>query len=166
MIYVTHDQVEALTFANKVVVMYDGTVVQVGTPVELFNRPNHKFVGYFIGSPGMNFLPCKIDQGQPVFHNIPLNTAYPVSGDLSGNIEVGIRPEFVEFADDGIPVIIEKIEDLGRYQVVTVKHESVVIKMVVDEGHLIPTESPKVQFKPDQTRIYCDDWVVGGNSNE
>ncbi len=166
MIYVTHDQVEALTFANKVVVMYDGTVVQVGTPVELFNNPNHKFVGYFIGSPGMNFLPCRIDRGQPVFHNIPLNTAYPVGSDLSGNIEVGIRPEFVEFADDGIPVIIEKVEDLGRYQVVTVKHESEVIKMVVDEGHLIPTESPKIQFKPDQTRIYCDDWVVGGSSNE
>ena len=52
MIYVTHDQTEALTFADKVVVMYDGTVVQVGTPVELFNRPNHTFVGHFIGSPG------------------------------------------------------------------------------------------------------------------
>ncbi|MGD8350493.1 MAG: ABC transporter ATP-binding protein, partial [Gammaproteobacteria bacterium] len=61
MIYVTHDQVEALTFADRVVVMYDGAVVQVGTPVELFNRPNHTFVGYFIGSPGMNVLPCELD---------------------------------------------------------------------------------------------------------
>ena len=166
MIYVTHDQVEALTFANKVVVMYDGAVVQVGTPVELFNKPNHKFVGYFIGSPGMNFLPCTIDRGQPVFHNNLLYTSYPVSTDLSGKIEVGVRPEFVEFADDGIPVVIEKIEDLGRYQVVTVKHESEVIKMVVDEDQPIPTESPKIQFNPDQTRIYCDDWVVGGDHNE
>jgi len=166
MIYVTHDQVEALTFANKVVVMYDGAVVQVGTPVELFNKPKHTFVGYFIGSPGMNFLPCKIDRGQPVFYNNLLSTAYPVSNDLSGKIEVGIRPEFVEFADDGIPVVIEKIEDLGRYQVVTVKHESEVIKMVVDEEQTIPRESPKIRFNPDQTRIYCDDWLAGDSDNE
>jgi len=166
MIYVTHDQVEALTFANKVVVMFDGAVVQVGTPVELFNKPKHTFVGYFIGSPGMNFLPCKIDQGQPVFHGNLINTSYPVSSDLSGGIVVGVRPEFVEFADDGIPVVIEKIEDLGRYQVVTVKHESEVIKMVVNEDQMIPTESPKIQFNPEQTRIYCDDWLVGESDNE
>ena len=58
MIYVTHDQTEALTFADKVVVMHDGRVVQIGTPQELFERPEHTFVGYFIGSPGMNVLPC------------------------------------------------------------------------------------------------------------
>ena len=114
MIYVTHDQVEALTFADKVVVMYDGTVVQVGTPVELFNRPQHTFVGYFIGSPGMNVLPCTIDKGQPVFLNNLLQTSSPLSSDLNGKLEVGIRPEFVDFADDGIPVNIEKVEDLGR----------------------------------------------------
>lgn len=166
MIYVTHDQVEALTFADKVVVMYDGAVVQVGTPVELFNRPKHKFVGYFIGSPGMNFLPCKIDQGQPIFHGNLLNTSHLASNDLSGNIEVGVRPEFIEFSDDGIPVVIEKVEDLGRYQVVTVQHESEVIKIVVDEDQAIPTESPKIQFNQEQTRIYCDDWLVGGSQNE
>ena len=57
MVYVTHDQTEALTFAERVVVMYDGEVVQIGTPAELFERPRHTFVGYFIGSPGMNVLP-------------------------------------------------------------------------------------------------------------
>lgn len=162
MIYVTHDQVEALTFADRVVVMYDGAVVQVGTPVELFNKPNHTFVGYFIGSPGMNVLPCSIDNGQPVFHKHLLSTDYPVANDLSGKLEVGIRPEFVEFANDGIPVSIDKIEDLGRYQVVTVNHESEVIKMVVKEDQEIPAESPKIKFNPAQTRIYRDDWVVEG----
>eukprot|EP01136_Pigoraptor_vietnamica_P034019 Opistho-1_new@9018 len=61
MIYVTHDQTEALTFADKVVVMYDGRVVQMATPEELFETPAHTFVGYFIGSPGMNFLEAKIE---------------------------------------------------------------------------------------------------------
>ena len=64
MIYVTHDQTEALTFAEQVVVMKDGLIVQIGTPVELFERPRHTFVGHFIGSPGMNVLPCEIKSGQ------------------------------------------------------------------------------------------------------
>ncbi len=166
MIYVTHDQVEALTFAEKVVVMYDGTMVQVGTPIELFNQPKHTFVGYFIGSPGMNILPCKIDQGRPVFHNTLLKTSHPVSSDLSGKLEIGIRPEFVGFSDDGIPVSIEKVEDLGRYQVVTVKHESAVIKLVVKEDQVIPSESPRIYFNPDQTRVYNDGWVVEGANHE
>ena len=63
MIYVTHDQTEALTFADQVLVMNEGTVVQSGTPVELFERPRHTFVGHFIGSPGMNVLPATFDNG-------------------------------------------------------------------------------------------------------
>ncbi len=61
LIYVTHDQVEALTFADQVLVMYEGELVQIGTPQELFENPKHKFVGFFIGSPGMNFLACTLD---------------------------------------------------------------------------------------------------------
>ena len=163
MIYVTHDQVEALTFADKVVVMHDGVVVQVGSPVDLFNKPKHTFVGYFIGSPGMNVLPCKLDKGQPVFANNLLSSGYPADTDLSGKLEIGIRPEFVRFANDGIPVEIEKVEDLGRYQVVTVKHETAQIKMVVSEDQVIPSESPQIQFDPDNLRIYCDDWAVEAN---
>ena len=60
MIYVTHDQTEALTFADTVVVMHDGRVVQSGTPAELFEKPAHTFVGYFIGSPGMNIVPAEV----------------------------------------------------------------------------------------------------------
>ncbi len=160
MIYVTHDQVEALTFADRVVVMFDGGVVQVGTPVELFDVPKHTFVGYFIGSPGMNVLPCEVDNGKAVFANNLLPVCYPVSTDLSGKLEIGVRPEFVHFSDDGIPVEIEKVEDLGRYQVVTARHENSQIKMVVGEDQLIPSESPTIQFDPQSTRIYCDDWLV------
>jgi glycerol transport system ATP-binding protein len=162
MIYVTHDQVEALTFADKVVVMFDGAIVQVGTPVELFNRPNHTFVGYFIGSPGMNVLPCEMDNGQPVFHGHVVAIDSPPASQVDGKLELGVRPEFVEFAESGIPVMIDKVEDLGRYQLVTVRHESSVVKMIVQEEQPIPSESPKVRFNPAQTRVYCDDWVVEG----
>jgi len=165
MIYVTHDQVEALTFADRVVVMYDGAVVQVGTPVELFSQPNHTFVGYFIGSPGMNVLPCELDHGRPVFHGLPVDTRHPASGDLGGKLEIGVRPEFVHFADRGIPVQIEKVEDLGRYQVVTALHGSDTIKMVVGEDERVPSENPQIAFDPEYTRIYHDDWVVGGQAS-
>ena len=70
MIYVTHDQTEALTFADKVVVMNDGRAVQIGTPAELFERPEHTFVGYFIGSPGMNLLPARVSRARA-----PVSTA-------------------------------------------------------------------------------------------
>ena len=76
MIYVTHDQIEALTFADQVVVMHEGQIVQTGTPVELFEKPKHTFVGHFIGSPGMNILPCEIKNGQINFEGkiLPTNT--------------------------------------------------------------------------------------------
>ncbi len=94
MVYVTHDQTEALTFAEKVVVMYDGEIVQIGTPAELFERPKHTFVGYFIGSPGMNVMPVEIDGGRARLgdHVIALPGAPKASG---GGIELGIRPEYV-----------------------------------------------------------------------
>ena len=160
MIYVTHDQIEALTFADRVVVMHDGSVVQVGTPVELFNRPRHTFVGYFIGSPGMNVLSCGLENGQPVFANNLLSSGYPADADLSGKLEIGIRPEFVSFCDDGIPVAIEKIEDLGRYQVVTVSHENEQIKMLIGEDEAIPPESPMIRFDPENLHLYHNDWIV------
>ncbi len=166
MIYVTHDQVEALTFADRVVVMYDGTVVQVGTPIELFNRPAHTFVGYFIGSPGMNVLPCRLDSGQARFHQQAVKLSHPVDAQLDGKLEIGVRPQFVNFCDHGIPVRIDKVEDLGRYQVVTAVHEDEVIKMVVGEDEAIPSESPQISFDPANTRIYRDDWVVDGDGRE
>jgi glycerol transport system ATP-binding protein len=90
MIYVTHDQTEALTFADKVVVMYEGEVVQIGTPEELFNEPAHTFVGYFIGSPGMNLIPCEIERQDRKVGDVQIGlravTASPAK------CEIGIRP--------------------------------------------------------------------------
>jgi len=161
MIYVTHDQTEALTFADQVVVMFDGTVVQVGTPVELFEHPAHTFVGHFIGSPGMNILPCDISDAAPWFGGNRLQTActsLPDNG--TGNLEVGVRPEFVQFDDTGFPVEILKVDDLGRHQIVALRHHSNTIKMIIPEDAPIPSESPRISFLPQHTRLYLDSWVV------
>jgi glycerol transport system ATP-binding protein len=161
MIYVTHDQTEALTFADHVVVMYDGTVVQVGTPVDLFERPAHTFVGHFIGSPGMNILPCEINEGAAHFAANRVQTAcssLPASG--SDKIEIGVRPEFVQFDDQGFPVEIVKVDDLGRHQIVVARHQDSTIKMIVPEDTTIPSENPRISFNPEYTRLYQDSWVV------
>ena len=77
MVYVTHDQTEALTFADKVVVMYDGQIVQIGTPAELFEKPKHTFVGYFIGSPGMNVFRWMCRAARPALATCRLTLASP-----------------------------------------------------------------------------------------
>ena len=125
MIYVTHDQTEALTFADTVVVMHDGRVVQSGTPAELFEKPAHTFVGYFIGSPGMNIVPAEVKGREARIggHLIALNRNY--DGLPKGaKIEVGVRPEFVDVATpapDLLSANIERIDDLGRVRFARVR---------------------------------------------
>ena len=161
MIYVTHDQTEALTFADQVVVMYEGRVVQTGTPVELFERPQHTFVGHFIGSPGMNLLPCSIDAGQVLFEGIPIRTCNSPSRDaVKGETQIGVRPEFVYFSQTGLPVEVSRVDDVGRYRIVEVAHGAHRMKMLVSGEQGIPQMSPKVDFNPEFTTLYADGWAV------
>ena len=161
MIYVTHDQTEALTFADQVVVMHEGTVVQIGTPVDLFERPQHTFVGHFIGSPGMNVLPCAVEDGRPLFAGQPVPTVHPVAHhDGDEKLEIGVRPEFVSFAPEGIPVEIAAVSDAGRYRIVDARYHEHVIKLLVPEGEALPAESAHIAFDPGHTQIYADGWMV------
>jgi len=161
MIYVTHDQTEALTFADRVVVMNQGEVVQVGTPVELFERPGHTFVGHFIGSPGMNVLPCAIEGGRAMFQGLPIATM----GDRSlpgahGALELGIRPEFIKFDSSGIPVEVTKVADVGRFRIVETRHRDQRIKLLVPESQPVPSGSARLSFDPQHTHLYRDGWLV------
>ena len=161
MIYVTHDQTEALTFADIVVVMYDGDIVQIGTPVELFEKPRHTFVGHFIGSPGMNILPCEIDAGAVVFDGERIRLDTPLDGLQGGaSLELGVRPEFVQFSEDGFPVEIAKVGDVGRYRIIIVRRGTHVIKMIVGEDDAIPAEHPRIRFDPTYTHVYSDGWMI------
>ena len=162
MIYVTHDQTEALTFADQVVVMNEGMVVQSGTPVELFERPRHTFVGHFIGSPGMNVLPATLDGGVARFHGHAVALATPPAPPPAGaRLELGVRPEFVRLAEDGIPVRVEKVSDAGRHRIVEVRHEDTTLKLLVGEGAAVPAERAHVRFDPARTQLYADGWILG-----
>ncbi len=161
MIYVTHDQTEALTFADQVIVMHDGNVVQIGTPVELFERPQHTFVGHFIGSPGMNLLPCSIVDGVPQFDGQPVETGgRPTIPAGAAKIEIGVRPEFIRFADAGIPVRIVKVSDAGRFQIVETKHGDTAISLLVAEGSTLPADGARIRLDPAHTQVYADGWIV------
>ena len=161
MIYVTHDQTEALTFADRVVVIHEGTVVQIGTPEELFERPRHTFVGHFIGSPGMNLLPCEIADGSAVFAGRVVQAANSEHVDANGRrLELGIRPEFVRFEEKGFDVEIIRVDDLGRYQLVTTRRKESTIKLILREGDAVPSENPRVSFDPGHTWLYVDGWAL------
>jgi glycerol transport system ATP-binding protein len=160
MVYVTHDQTEALTFAEKVVVMYDGQIVQIGTPAELFERPSHTFVGYFIGSPGMNFMPARIAGSAVSIGDETLTLDYQPKISGAAKTELGIRPEFVRLGRDGMAVSITKVEDIGRQKIVRARFAGQPIAIVVPEDAEIPTDA-RVTFDPGAVSIYADSWRVG-----
>jgi glycerol transport system ATP-binding protein len=161
MIYVTHDQTEALTFADKVVVMHSGTVVQTGSPVELFDRPRHTFVGHFIGSPGMNVLPCRLENGGAYIGSERVEIENPPARPVDGRrLEIGIRPEFVRFGETGLPVSIVRVSDAGRHRIVEARLGESRIKLLADESVNIPAGSAFVRFDPAHTRLYADDGLV------
>ncbi len=165
MIYVTHDQTEALTFADKVVVMHEGWVVQEGTPVELFERPRHTFVGHFIGSPGMNVMPCELsDEGATVSgHRIPIERPPAAPGNGS-RLELGVRPEFVRFVEpgstDALPVDVINVRDTGRNRIVETDFAGHKVRALVSEGRPIPDGRAAVRFDAAHTQIYADSWIA------
>jgi len=160
MIYVTHDQTEALTFADQVVVMHDGMVVQTGTPVELFEQPKHTFVGNFIGSPGMNVLTGAMDQGRVMFGGEVIDKGeWQQHIPDDGQFEIGIRPEFITFADAGIPAIIEKVNDIGRLRIVSARCDDQAIKIVLGENTALPSDSAYLKFEPSRLGLYVDSWL-------
>src|SRR4029079_3047320 len=122
MIYVTHDQIEALTLADRIAVMKDRVIQQLGTPNEVYRRPANRFVASFVGSPAMNFLrgtftikndgPCFTAAGLAVRLDGYAFDARPAEG---APIELGIRPEHVESGGD-LPASIEMVEPMGRDQ--------------------------------------------------
>ncbi len=120
LIYVTHDQVEALTFAEEVVVMTRGRAVQVGSAEALFERPAHTFVGHFIGSPGMNFLAVHAAAGMLDVAGRKLPAGRPLP---EGALKLGVRPEYVSVvaADTAgaLPVVVTRAQDVGTHVMLT-----------------------------------------------
>ncbi|WP_071795929.1 ABC transporter ATP-binding protein [Natronohydrobacter thiooxidans] len=132
MIYVTHDQVEAMTLADRIVVLRKGRVEQVDTPLNLYNRPANRFVAGFIGAPNMNFFPAVAEGGQAA-----LPGGVQVAVAASGPVSFGIRPQHLRLAapgEAGIPARVTLVEALGAETVLHARSDGDTDVLVVLEG--------------------------------
>jgi len=143
LIYVTHDQVEALTFAEEVVVMTRGRAVQVGSAEALFERPAHTFVGHFIGSPGMNFLPAHAEGEHLVVGAQRLTLSPSQAEQLRGatELKLGIRPEYVRLVPaatpGSLPAEVLRWQDLGTSVLVTARCAGEVVRARLPLGEAV-----------------------------
>jgi len=167
LIYVTHDQVEALTFADQVMVMYEGELVQTGTPQELFENPKHKFVGFFIGSPGMNFLTCTIDGDTARVDGAGIvldDETAALAQKAQGKLEIGIRPMFLEVhaesVKDGIPAAVKSVEDQGNFKILTVNMAGHTLRARLPEAQAVPADKAWLRFPKQWTKLFVNERLV------
>ncbi|MFZ5792556.1 MAG: ABC transporter ATP-binding protein [Pseudomonadota bacterium] len=165
LVYVTHDQNEAMTFADTIVVMSDGRVVQSGSPQDLFERPQTRYVGYFIGSPAMNFLDCRPSAGGVELDGGRVALRAGILPDTPGEYVIGIRPEFASIVDrpmdNALPCRILDVEDLGNLRIVTAAVGRARIKVKMARGLPIPAEAGWVVFPPERVCLYRNGDLVG-----
>ena len=164
-VYVTHDQVEAMTMADRIVVMHDGIVEQIGEPLELYDRPRNVFVAGFIGSPAMNFVKgsLKADAGKAEFV-AEGGLRFPVAnlpGTAAGNaVTFGVRPEHLVISPDGIPVEVVVVEPTGSETQVNVKsgqHEFVCLF----RDRLLPKPGETIRVSPLPEHVHLFDAETG-----
>ncbi len=172
MIYVTHDQYEALTFAEKVVVMNHGVVVQEGTADELYERPTTPFVGYFIGTPGMNILPFQLSGNRMLFEGFELPARKEWIQALNGaasSLEFGLRPEYVACSEtekpDWAAAEIRIVEHMGEFMVLTLDVGGTTIKSKLPLDKERFSDGQKIWFSfgeyPEKALLYREGHVVG-----
>lgn len=166
-IYVTHDQVEALTFADQVAVMYEGEIIQIGSPQDLFENPEHRFVGYFIGSPGMNFLECTIEGNEARVDGagIVLDEETAAKGrNAKGKLELGIRPMYLEVhaesSDNRVEAKVKMVEDLGSYRIVALTLAGQTLKARLPEDQPVPEGEVWLAFPPKWIRLFADGRLI------
>jgi multiple sugar transport system ATP-binding protein len=165
-VYVTHDQIEAMTMADKIVVMHDGLVEQIGAPLDLYDRPENLFVAGFIGSPAMNFLPGRIDRsaGFEARGGVRLPLAAPPNGHDGRPVVYGIRPEHFALSEDGSEAEVQVVEPTGSEIQVVAKLGGESIIAVFRERHQF-RPGDKVRLKPDPRLVHLFDEATGKRLN-
>jgi multiple sugar transport system ATP-binding protein len=160
-IYVTHDQVEAMTLADRIVAMHGGHIQQVGSPLDLYDRPANLFVAGFIGSPGMNFLPGTWDAGAAAVR-LADGTALagrPAALADGAAVTVGIRPEHVRLGGDGtLPVPVELVEPTGHGIILHLRLQDQPFKVLTtDRDYLAPGETVSVALPAERLHLFGAD---------
>jgi multiple sugar transport system ATP-binding protein len=164
-VYVTHDQIEAMTMGDQIVVMRDGRIEQTGSPLELYDHPANQFVAGFIGSPAMNFLPGTMRRANgSAFVELPDGTrlnAPPSSAQDGQSIVFGTRPEHLTLAEGGgIPAKVVVMEPTGMDTFIACRHEGTDIAAVFRERYDFTPGTP-VHLVPDLSRAHLFDAQTG-----
>jgi multiple sugar transport system ATP-binding protein len=165
-IYVTHDQLEAMTMADQIVVMRDGRIEQTGAPLELYDEPVSRFVAGFIGSPAMNFLPGKLLRRDGAQHveleegtSVPLARAW--SGELGQPVLLGVRPEHLRLASDGgLGVRVTLVEPTGADTLLACEHHGHALTVLLRERHPFQPGST-IRLAPDPAQVHVFDAASG-----
>jgi multiple sugar transport system ATP-binding protein len=161
MIYVTHDQIEAMTMADRIVIMREGRVEQTGTPLELYDYPASQFVAGFIGSPSMNFLNGSIDQNEFVTTSglrLPLPSKPAIPAEQA--IVYGIRPENLHLSGEGVPFTVVVVEPTGAETQVVVRNNADEIMFTLRD-RVLPRCGETVRLRPDTARAHLFDAQTG-----
>jgi len=163
-VYVTHDQIEAMTMADKIVVMHDGRVEQIGAPLELYDRPDNLFVAGFIGSPAMNMIKGRIRVNGTASFEGPAGVTFSLAAAGSGYdgrpAVYGVRPEHFSLSEDGAEAEVQVIEPTGSELQVVAKLGGEDIIAVFRERHQFkPGE--KIRLKPDPRLVHLFDESTG-----
>ena len=162
MIYVTHDQVEAMTMADRIVVLRDGRIEQTGSPLDLYNRPANQFVAGFIGSPKMNFIAATISGATAATQlvipgigelSVPIE---PGSTQVGQTVTVGVRPEHIEVVDQGVPLSITLTEQLGGSTLLygVLANGQALVVQIVGQALVKRGDSVQVRLPPDMCHVF------------
>jgi multiple sugar transport system ATP-binding protein len=153
MIYVTHDQVEAMTLASRIVVMKSGVIQQIGTPSAVYEQPANLFVAGFLGSPAINLVPGRVGaDGQSVDGELPLRLAAGCAAASQG-VVLGIRPEQLRLQDDGRwRATVQLVEPMGNHQVVWLQLGAQTLSVLVHDGRRV-VAGDTVGFDLDETAL-------------
>lgn len=169
-IYVTHDQIEAMTMADRIVVMKDGVIQQIADPQTIYDNPANKFVAGFIGTPPMNFLNCRLEKRADKFYIVDkdLNVCLPdewndVVSNINGDITFGIRPEGISEAlpgEESAKAIVEVVEPLGSETLLNLKigSQSIIVRV---SAEVKVTEGQYINLKFDMKKAHIFDAETG-----
>lgn len=166
-LYVTHDQIEAMTLADRIVIMRDGYIEQVGTPLEVFTKPCNIFVATFIGSPAMNIIPATVREGALTFGTMSL----PIPARLLGmiaegkSVSVGIRPSDIIVSGDmhegAVEAVVEVSEFMGKEEILDLRFgDQEIIAEIPVAAHLAENTTVFVRFNPDALHVFDADTGV------
>ncbi|MEM1351321.1 MAG: sn-glycerol-3-phosphate ABC transporter ATP-binding protein UgpC [Pseudomonadota bacterium] len=148
-VFVTHDQIEAMTLADRIVVMQGGRIEQIGTPLELYDNPGNEFVATFIGAPSMNLLPGDLKDGE-----IRLGGHGFAGPSGTGKIKLGVRPEHLRLDDGGLPMEVKVVEPTGSETMVFLNYAGQDVTAVFRERHSFAPGST-IHLSPDPSHLHC-----------